>query len=110
MPVRLPTAAQIAQELFTAMQRQPVCTGRWILAQSIECAIYPRVCAELGWPMRPWLGRDGVARHLAKLLPQAPRYMWMELDGERRNLQHYFIPVPQAANVTRLAPRRQRSG
>jgi hypothetical protein len=97
MPVRFPTAEQIAKELFAAMQRQSICAGQWLLAQCIEDVVYPRVCLELGWPPRPWLGRGGVARHLAKLSPRAPKYMWVEVNGEKHNLLHYFIPRPAAA-------------
>jgi hypothetical protein len=111
MPVRLPSAKQIAEELGAAMQRQPVCAGKWIPAMCIENVICPFVCHQLGWPMRPWLGRDGVASHLAKLWPDhPPRYMRTEVDGEKRTLLHYFIPLAQSATVTQLAPRRQRSG
>jgi hypothetical protein len=107
LPVRLPTAEQIAKELFAAMVQQPICAGRWILAQCIEDVIYPVVCQQLSWPPRPWLGRQGVAHHLAKLSPHAPRYIWVEVDGERRNLLHYFIPSPQTATVAQLTPRQR---
>ena len=96
LPKRLPSAKQIAEELAAAMQRQPTCVGKWIPAMCIEHVICPSVCHQLGWPMRPWLGREGVASHLAKLWPDhPPRYKWTEINGERQNLQHYFIPHPR---------------
>src|SRR5262245_2721693 len=72
MPRRYPSAKQIAEELFAAMQKQPGCAGKWVLAVSIERIICPRVCSELGWPLRPWMGKDGVAAHLADLSPFPP--------------------------------------
>jgi hypothetical protein len=104
LPVRHPTAEQIARELFVAMQSQPLCAGKWVMAQSIERVIYPAVCEDLEWPMRPWLGKDGVAAHLAKLSPRPPRYFRVEIEGEVHNLLHYYIPPPQSATV---APRRR---
>jgi hypothetical protein len=69
--------------------------GRWILAQSIEDVIFPAVCRVLGWPRRSWKGKDGVAAHLARLLPP-PQYRRTEIEGgEVRKLFHYFIPHPQ---------------
>jgi hypothetical protein len=103
-PVRLPSAKQIAEELAAALQSQPVCAGRWVLAQCIELVIYPTVCEQLGWPMRPWLGKAGVAAHLAKLSPLAPKYIKVEVNGEKRNLLHYYVP-PVAENVVSLLRR-----
>jgi hypothetical protein len=105
VPVRHPTAEEIARELFAAMPGQPLCAGKWVLAQCIERLIYPAVCAELEWPMRPWLGKDGVAAYLATLSPKPPRYFRVEIEGEVHNLLHYFIPAPQSATVARLTRR-----
>src|SRR5262245_2448613 len=69
MPARYPTAERIAGELFDAMQRNPLCAGKWVLAMCIETVIYPKVCDELRWPPRPWKGKDGVAVYFAKLSP-----------------------------------------
>ena len=81
------------QREHLALQRN--CAGRWLLAQSIEDVIFPAVCRELSWPKRSWKGKDGVAAHLAKLLP-APKYIRVEIDrGDTRKLLHYFIPQPQ---------------
>jgi hypothetical protein len=106
MPVRYPTAKEIAEELFVAMRKQPMCAGKWIPAVCIERVICPTVCRNLGWPERPWLGRDGVAFHFARLSPRSPRYIRIEVDGMRQNLQHYFVPHP--AEVAQLAPCRRR--
>jgi hypothetical protein len=93
---RDPSAEEIARELFLAMQKHPTCAGRWVLAKSIELVVYPMVCEDLGWPMRPWMGKKGVAAYLAKLCPEAPRYMRAEICGEARSMIHYFIPdAPQ---------------
>jgi hypothetical protein len=107
MPIRYPTAKEIAEELLVAMRKQPTCAGKWIPALCIGTVIYPTVCKQLGWPPRPWLGRDGVAFHLAKLSRRSPRYIRIEVDGARHNLLHYFVPHP--AEVTQLAPRRRRT-
>jgi hypothetical protein len=100
MPKRLPTAKELAEELYAAMQQQPGCAGRWVLAFSNECVIYPDVCKQLGWPPRPWMGKTGVAAYLAQLSP--PKYRRVELNGEKRTLLHYFIPNPQATAVYRM--------
>jgi len=92
------------------MQKQAACVGKWIPAMCIEGVICPFVCEQLGWPMRPWLGRDGVASHLAKMWPDhPPRYIRTEIDGRKHNVLHYFIPHPQAATVTQLALRKRQS-
>jgi hypothetical protein len=104
MPVRLPSAKRIAEELGAAMQRQSTCAGKWIPAMCIEDVICPYVCHQLGWPMRPWLGRDGVASHLAKLWPDhPPRYIRTEINGRKHNVLHYFTPHPQLATVVPIA-------
>ena len=105
MPPRFPTAQEIAQELYAAMQRQPACAGRFVLAQCIEDWIYPSVCEQLGWPTRPWLGRSGVAAYLAKL--SEPKYRRVEIGGVQRNLLHYYIPYPPPAAVVRIDARRK---
>ena len=102
---RFPTAEEIAQELYAAMQRQPACAGRFVLAQCIEDWIYPSVCEQLGWPPRPWLGRSGVAAYLAKL--SEPKYRRVEIGGEQRNLLHYYISYPPPAAVVRIDARRK---
>jgi len=106
MPQRFPTAQEIAQELYAAMQRQPAIAGRFVLAQCIEHVIYPRVCRELGWPPRPWMGKKGVASYFAEL--SKPNYRRVELDGEKRNLLHYFIAYPAPAAVTRMDDHRRK--
>jgi hypothetical protein len=93
-PQRCPSAKDLAAELFAALQRQPICAGRWVLTMSVELVIYPTVCHQLGWPPRPWLGRGGVATHLIALLPRPPEHFRVEIGREVRDLQHYFIPRP----------------
>ena len=94
-----PTAKQIAEELFAALQKH--CAGQWVLAQSIAIVVYPEVCHQLGWPMRPWKGPNGVAAHLAKLSPIPPKYIRVEIvDGEVSKLMHYWISEPQAQTAT----------
>ena len=101
MPVKHPTAEQIAKELYTALQRN--CAGHWLLALSIEHVIFPAVCQELKWPRRSWKGKDGVAAHPE--LP-APEYKRAEIEGGKlRKLQHYFIPYPQSVTVAQLTRR-----
>jgi hypothetical protein len=107
MPLRRPTAKEVAEELFAAMQKQPLCADKWIPAVCIENVIYPRVCEQLGWPPRPWMGKNGVAAYLAKQSPQRPKYLRVELDGEVHNFQHYYIPEPQTATVSRIDDHRR---
>ena len=57
--------------------------------------------------MRPWLGRDGVAAHLAKLSPYPPRYLRIEIAGKKLKLQHYYIGEPQQMSET-VVPLRKR--
>jgi len=102
MPVRFPTAKDLAKELLEALQNQPLCAGLWIPALCIQDVIYPKLCSELGWPPRSWMGKNGVAAHFAKQLPFPPKYIRQEIDGEVRNLQHYFIPRPETAKVIPL--------
>jgi hypothetical protein len=86
-----PSAEEIARELFLAMQKQPLCAGKWVLAVSIEKVIYPRLLDDLGWPPRPWMGKKGVAACFAKLVPPAKHFR-AEIQGRVFNLQHYYIP------------------
>jgi hypothetical protein len=92
---RYPSAEEIARGLFAATQRQPACDGKWVMAKCIELVVYPQVCEDLGWPMRPWMGKKGVAAYLAKLCPETPKYIRIEICGEVRSTHHYFIPQPQ---------------
>jgi len=57
--------------------------------------------------MRPWLGRGGVAAHLAKLSPYAPKYLRTEIAGKKFKLQHYYIGKPQQTSET-VVPLRKR--
>jgi hypothetical protein len=91
--MRYPSAAEIARELFLAMQKQPTCAGKWVLAKSIELVVYPMVCKDLGWPPRPWMGKSGVAAQLRKLCPELPKDIRVDICGESRSMQHYFIPA-----------------
>ena len=105
MPKRFPTAKELAQELYEAMQQQPACAGKWVLALCIERVIYPSVCQQLGWPPRPWKGKKGVASFLADL--STPKYRRAEIEGVVSNLQHYYIPDPQTATVSRIDDHRR---
>jgi hypothetical protein len=78
--------------------------GKWIPAVCIQNVIYPKVCEQLGWPPRPWMGKNGVAAYLAKQSPQPPKYLRVELAGEVHNFQHYYIPELQTATVSRIEP------
>ena len=99
----IPAGRKIARELLAAVQRQSACAGKWVMAKCIELVVYPRVYEDLGWPPRPWRGKKGVAAYLAKLCPEAPRYMRAEICGEARSMAHYFIP--QSRNVVPLQRR-----
>ena len=105
MPKRFPTAKDLAKELYEAMQQQPACAGQWVLALCVERVIYPVVCEQLGWPPRPWMGRKGVATFLADLSP--PKYRRVEIAGVVSNRQHYYIPDPQPAMVSRIDEHRR---
>jgi hypothetical protein len=73
-----------------------------VSAESIEFVAYPWICREIGWPPRPWLGRNGVASHFAKLASNpSPRYMRDEVDGRKPNLLHYFIAAPNVVLLRR---------
>jgi hypothetical protein len=92
---RYPSAEEIAAEVYAALQRQVACVGKWVLAASIETVVCPQVCAALGWPMRPWMGKNGVAAYPAKLSPEAPRQFRVEICGETHRMQHYLIAHPR---------------
>jgi hypothetical protein len=70
--------------------------------------IYPFVCQQLGWPPRPWMGKNGVAFHLGRLSGRRPEYKRTEINGKTYNLIHYYIPHPQAATVSQIASHRRR--
>jgi hypothetical protein len=54
------------------------------------------------------MGRDGVAKHFNALAKQRAYFRCTRFDGEVRSLQHYFIPHPQSATVSRIDERRRR--
>jgi hypothetical protein len=47
-------------------------------------------------------GKKGVAAHLAKLSPEAPRYIRVEICGVTRSMQHYYIPCPPTGAIVPL--------
>jgi hypothetical protein len=65
------------------------------MAMSIELVVYPMVCKDLGWPPRPWKGKNGVAAYLRKLCPEEPKDFRVEICGESRSMTHYYIPHTQ---------------
>lgn len=97
----------IQQLVYRASLRlkQIACAGKWVLALCIERVIYPSVCQQLGWPPRPWKGKKGVASFLADL--STPKYRRAEIEGVVSNLQHYYIPDPQTATVSRIDDHRR---
>jgi hypothetical protein len=42
-----------------------------------------------------------VASHLAKLSPLAPKYIRVEVNGEKRNLLHYYVPPMNVVPLVR---------
>jgi hypothetical protein len=109
---RLPPEAEVETETeirrrFRHVNRNarvPFAPGKWIPAVCIQNVIYPKVCEQLGWPPRPWMGKNGVAVYLAKQSPQPPKYLRVKLAGEVHNFQHYYIPGLQTATVSRIEP------
>jgi hypothetical protein len=87
---RQPTTREHAIELFQLLQRQPRLVGKWILATDLEDEVYPNLLACLGWAPRPWLGRNGVAKHLGDLTLR--RCKRVEVAGSRRNWAAFFVP------------------
>ena len=98
-----PTARDHAIELFQLLQRQPRFVGKWILATDLENVIYPHFLACLGWAPRPWVGRNGVAKHLGDLTLR--RCKRVEVAGSTRNWAAFFVPgkTQQRARCRELA-------
>jgi len=87
---RQPTSREHAFELLQLIQRQPRLVGKWILATDLEHEVYPNLLDCLGWAPRPWLGRNGVAKHLDDLTLR--RYKRVEVGGSTRNWAAFFVP------------------
>ena len=87
---RQPTAREHAIELFQLLQRQPRLVGKWILATDLEHEVYPNLLACLGWAPRPWVGRNGVAKHLSKFTLR--RNKRVGVAGSTRNWAAFFVP------------------
>ena len=87
---RQPTAREHAIELFQLLKRQPRLAGKWILATDLEHEVYPNLLACLGRAPRPWVGRNGVAKHLGKFTLR--RYKRVEVAGSARNWAAFYVP------------------
>jgi hypothetical protein len=92
--LRQPTSREHAFELFQLLQQQPRFAGKWILTTDLENAIYPHFVACLGWAPRPWLGRNGVAKHLANLTRR--RRKRVEIAGATHNWTAFYVPDAKA--------------
>ena len=86
---RQPTAREHAIELFQFLQQQPRLVGKWILTSDLENVVYPHFLACLGWAARPWLGRNGVAKHLGELTVRSCKRV--EVGGSTRNWAAFFV-------------------
>ena len=87
---RQPTAREHAAELFQFLQQQPRFVGKWILATDLENVVYPHFLACLGWAPRPWVGRNGVAKHLGEFTTRSCKRV--EVAGSTRNWAAFFVP------------------
>ena len=87
---RQPAAREHAAELFQFLQQQPRFIGKWILATDLENVVYPHFLACLGWAPRPWVGRNGVAKHLGVLTVRGCKRV--EVGGSTRNWAAFFVP------------------
>jgi hypothetical protein len=84
------TAREHAIQLLRALELQPRLAGKWILATDLEKTVYPNLLAHLGWAPRPWVGRNGVAKHLGKFTLR--RYKRVEVEGSTRNWAAFLVP------------------
>jgi|SRR5215510_5893859 len=91
---RQPTAREHAVELLQLLQGQPRLVGKWVLSVDLEREVYPRLLACLGWAPRPWVGRNGVAKHLANLTRRSCKRV--EVDGVTHNWAAFFVPCTRA--------------
>ena len=87
---RQPTAQEHAVELLQLLQRQPRLVGKWILATDLKHEVYPNLLDCLGWAPRPWVGRNGVAKHLGDLTLRP--YKRVEVAGTTHNWAAFFVP------------------
>ena len=87
---RQPTAREHAIELFQLLQHQPRFVAKWILATDLQNVVYPHFLASLGWAPRPWVGRNGVAKHLGELTLRSCKRV--EVAGLTRNWTAFFVP------------------
>ncbi len=106
---RQPTAREHAIELFQLLKRQPRLAGKWILATDLEHEVYPNLLACLGWAPRPWVGRNGVAKHLGKFTLR--RYKRVEVAGSTRNWAAFLVPPAgrETSGHTGLRPTSRRA-
>ena len=98
---RQPTAREHAIELFQLLQRQPRLVGKWILATDLKHEVYPNLLVCLGWAPRPWVGRNGVAKHLGELTLRSCKRV--EVAGSTRNWAAFLVP-PAGRGRTGLRP------
>jgi hypothetical protein len=87
---RQPRAREHAIELFQLLQHQPRFAGKWILTTDLQNVVYPHLLASLGWTPRPWVGRNGVAKHLGELTLRSCKRV--EVAGSTRNWTAFFVP------------------
>jgi hypothetical protein len=87
---RQPIAREHAIELFQFLQQQRRFVGKWILARDLENVVYPHFLACLGWAPRPWVGRNGVAKHLGELTVRSCKRV--EVAGSTRNWAAFLVP------------------
>jgi hypothetical protein len=106
---RQPTAREHAIELFQLLQRQPRLVGKWILATDLEHEVYPNLLACLGWAPRPWVGRNGVAKHLGELTVRS--YKRVEVAGSTCNWAAFLVPPAgrETSGHTGLRPTSRRA-
>ena len=68
--------------------------GEGLRAGHVEKECYPKMLAEQGWRPRPWTGRNGVGKHLTRLMGGKRRtgYTAENANGKKKRARGYFIP------------------
>ena len=104
---RQPTAREHAIELLQLLRRQPRLVGKWILATDLEHEVYPNLLACLGWAPRPWVGRNGVAKHLGEITLRSCKRV--EVAGSTRNWAAFLVPSAGRETSGRIGSRPTRA-
>ncbi len=81
--------------------------GEGLKAGYVKTKCYPAMLAENSWQARPWDGRQGVGKHLTRLMGGKRLTGYAEdANGNKKRARGYFIPrVIEVRESVREGPR-----